>query len=85
MTREVELNHLRDVTGDLEYPISRDETVARVEGVTLHYADGGEPLADVVSRVNVERFEDLEDLETEIFNNVPVEAVGEPGQSEGDA
>ncbi len=84
MTREVMLNRLRTVLDPLDYPIPKNEAREALTDVTLLYADGDEPLADVVGRANVEAFEDLEDLETEIYNNLPVEAVGEPGQSEGE-
>ena len=84
MTREVMLNQLRTVTEPLSYPISKEEARSELSDVTLLYADGEEPLVDVVGRVNDDTFTDAEDLETEIFNNLPVEAVGEPGQSEGD-
>jgi hypothetical protein len=84
MTREVMLNRLRTVLDPLDYPIPKNEAREVLTDVTLLYADGDEPLADVVGRANVEAFEDPEDLETEIYNNLPVEAVGEPGQSEGE-
>jgi hypothetical protein len=84
MTREVMLNRLRGEIDSLSYPISRDAARDELSDVVLLYADGEEPLADVVARSNEDTFEDLEDLETEIYNNLPVEAVGEPGQSEGD-
>lgn len=84
MTDEVMLNRLRSVIEPLSYPISRDAARGELSDVTLLYADGEEPLADVVARSNVDAFEDVSDLETEIYNNLPVEAVGEPGQSEGE-
>lgn len=84
MSREVTLNQLRSVLETLEYPISKDEAHGDVSDVTLSYADGRESLAAVVERTNQETFEGVDDLETEIYNNLPVEAVGEPGQSEGE-
>ena len=78
------LNRLRTVRDPLADPIPTEEARESLSDVTLLYADGDEPLADVVERSNVDAFEDPEDLETEIFNNLPVEAVGEPGQSEGE-
>ena len=81
---EVHLNELRTVIGPLDYPISREDAREELSGVTLLYADGDEDLAAVVGRVNEEAFEGVDDLETEIYNNLPVEAVGEPGQSEGE-
>nr|WP_245710107.1 hypothetical protein [Halopenitus malekzadehii] len=53
--------------------------------MTLLYADGRESLAAVVARSNDDVFRSMEDLEAAVFGNVPVEAVGEPGQSDGDA
>lgn len=81
---EVHLNELRTVIGPLDYPISKEDAREELSGVTLLYADGDEELAAVVGRVNEETFEGIDDLETEIYNNLPVEAVGEPGQSEGE-
>jgi hypothetical protein len=83
--REVKLNQLHAVIGELDYPISKANARDELSDVTLLFADGEEPLPDVVSRSNVERYGTVDDLETEIFNHLPVRAVGEPGQSEGDA
>ena len=85
MTEEVKLSRLRTVIDSLPYPVSREEAREEVDGVTVLYADGEEALAAVVSRSNADTFGSAEDLESEILANVPVEAVGEPGQSEGDA
>lgn len=84
MAQEVKLNQLRTVIGDLDYPLSNETAQEAVDGITLLYADGEESLADVISRSTAETFDDVEDLEAEIYNNLPVEAVGEPGQSEGE-
>lgn len=85
MNREVKLNQLHAVIGELDYPITNAEACERFEDVTLVYADGEEALSDVVARSNVDEFDEVDGLETEIFNHLPVRAVGEPGQSEGDA
>jgi hypothetical protein len=84
MSREVMLNRLRTVIGPLEYPLSKADVHEQLSDVTLLFADGEESLVAVVDRSHAESFEDVEDLEVEIFNNLPVEAVGEPGQSEGE-
>lgn len=84
MSREVPLNRIRTVIDSFEYPITKQEVCEQVSDVTLSYADGTEPMADVVSRSNDDVFDDVEDLEEEVFNNLPVEAVGDPGQSEGE-
>ena len=84
MAREVQLNRLRTVIAEFQYPVSREEAREEAADVTLLYADGEEALADVIGRSNEDTFQDVGDLETEIYNNLPVEAVGEPGQSEGE-
>jgi hypothetical protein len=84
MTDEVKLSRLRGLLDTLEYPLSQDEAHDAVGEITLVYADGREPLADVVSRTHDDRFADAGDLQAEIYNVLPVEAVGEPGQSEGE-
>jgi hypothetical protein len=52
---------------------------------TLLRADGETNLGDAVRGCESERFADAEELESELYAFRPVEAVGEPGQSEGDA
>ncbi len=85
MANQIRLNELRPVIEELDYPIVKDAASEELDDVTLLYADGEEPLAAVVSRSDVDSFEDVEALELEIQNNLPIEAVGEPGQSDGDA
>ncbi|MFB6170469.1 MAG: hypothetical protein ABEJ06_04905, partial [Haloarculaceae archaeon] len=80
----VKLSRLRGLLDSLDYPLTNARAREAVEGVTLVYADGEEPLDDVVGRSNAESFADAADLEAEIYTNLPVEAVGEPGQSEGE-
>lgn len=84
MDDAVRLNRLRSVIGPIQYPLSKEEARAQVGDVTLQYADGQEPLGAVLRRSNDDTFERVSDLEAEIYTNVPVEAVGEPGQSEGE-
>ncbi|MEF8841228.1 MAG: hypothetical protein V5A62_06325 [Haloarculaceae archaeon] len=84
MPGEVMLNRLRTVLDSIQYPVPKDAAGEELSDVTLLYADGEEPLASVGERSNVDTFADSGDLETEIYNNLPIEAVGEPGQSEGD-
>jgi len=48
------------------------------------YADGTEPLAAVLDRIDDEQFESPDEVQLSIYNIIPVEGVGEPGQSEGE-
>ncbi|NIB98780.1 hypothetical protein [Halobacterium sp. R2-5] len=84
MVNEVKLNELHEELGSLSYPATREDVLAEFDDVVLRYADGEERLGDVVGRVTEDVFVDSDDLEAAIYNNLPTEAVGEPGQSEGD-
>ncbi|MFC7200286.1 DUF5789 family protein [Halospeciosus flavus] len=84
MTREVRLNELDEVLEGLPYPISRKNVREELDDVVLVYADGEEAATDIVDRSEEDVFDDPADLQTEILNLLPTEAVGEPGQSEGE-
>ncbi|MFB6138063.1 MAG: hypothetical protein ABEJ42_06965 [Halobacteriaceae archaeon] len=84
MTRDVKLSHVGAEIESLSYPIDREAASDALADVTLQFADGEEALSAVVDRANVETFGSATDLESEVFANLPVEAVGEPGQSAGE-
>jgi hypothetical protein len=66
------------------YPLPVASARSTFADVELIYADGSEPLSDVLARVQDEQFESTDDAQSSILNAVPVEGVGEPGQSEGE-
>lgn len=84
MESSFKLNELRELLERFSYPISRNEVRDEVGGVTLVYADGDEAFETVVDRLASEEFASVDELEAEIFNTLPTEAVGEPGQAEGE-
>ncbi|MGB9988032.1 DUF5789 family protein [Salarchaeum japonicum] len=84
MATRIKLNELDDALDDLPYPLTHGDAVAELDDYVLQYADGEEPLADVVERSDEDVFDDPSMLDAEIRNNLPTEAVGEPGQSEGE-
>ena len=84
MAREVRLNNLDAVLVELDYPVSRDDVTSELGDVTLVYADGSESLPDVLNRIDEDEFVDADDLRGSVFSALPTEAVGEPGQSEGE-
>jgi hypothetical protein len=84
MAKEVKLSRLRGLIDALDYPLSNEEAREELAGVRLLYADGDEPATAVIARSNEDTFEDAADLEAEIYGNLPIDAVGEPGQSEGE-
>ncbi len=81
---EVKLSRVSAVLEDLDYPIASDQAATELEDVTLLLADGERNLGDLVARSDSVRFESREDLESELHNVLPREAVGEPYQSEGE-
>lgn len=85
MDRDVKLSRLHDVIDSYDYPVSKAEVGERTAGITLLYADGEESLSDVVARTDETSFANVSELSAEIYGNLPIEAVGEPGQSDGDA
>lgn len=84
MARAVKLSRVGAALTGLTYPISREDAIRELDDITLLLADGEENLGDTVSRANTDSFESAEELESEVYNNLPTEAVGEPGQSEGE-
>lgn len=84
MVEDVKLNELRDLLESLEYPVEKTDAKNAVIDIRVQLADGSEMLPTVIDRTTAEAFESVDDLEAEIFANLPTEAVGEPGQSEGE-
>ena len=84
MTRNVKLNELDSLAATASFPLSKAEAHDQFDDVQLVYADGDEPLTELLERVPDERFDSIEDMRSSILNVVPVEGVGEPGQSEGE-
>jgi len=84
MTREVRLNELTELLESASYPLSVEAAQSEFGDVHLQYADGAEPLDEVLARLEDDQFDSAEEAQSSIFNTVPVEGVGEPGQSEGE-
>ncbi len=84
MTRKYKLSNVKSVLAELPYPIEKPTAADELSDVTVRLADGEENLGELVSRTASDTFESAEDVETEIHNVLPREAVGEPYQSEGE-
>ena len=84
MSRDIKLNELTELLESATYPLSVDTAQQEFGDVVLVYADGSEPLDEVLDRLEDEQFDSAEEAQSSIFNTVPVEGVGEPGQSEGE-
>ncbi|MFC7324540.1 hypothetical protein ACFQMF_08105 [Halorubrum rutilum] len=85
MTHEVHLSRVEGELRERSYPTSRETLVDECAGTTVLFADGDADLGDLVAEIDQPRFESAEDAFTALQNVLPVEAVGEPGQSDGDA
>jgi len=81
----VKLSRVLERLEALSYPIDRDDAAAACADLTVEYADGRAALKDLVADLPSARFADAEELFSELQSGLPVEAVGEPGQSDGDA
>lgn len=84
MARAVKLGRVQSALGELSYPTSRQRVADELDDVTLLLADGERNLGALIGSVGVEEFESAEEVESEIHNVLPREAVGEPYQSEGE-
>lgn len=84
MAQRIKYNRVGTVLRELSYPIPRDDAAIELEETTLVLADGERNLGELVRETDQEEYESARDLETEINNVLPREAVGEPYQSEGE-
>lgn len=85
MDQTVKLSRVQTVLLELEYPITRNDAAVEFEDITVLLADGEANLGKLVSETGSDTFGSMDELEGELFSVLPVEAIGEPGQSEGDA
>jgi hypothetical protein len=81
----VKLSRVESLFETLEYPVSRDEAAEEFADTQVQLADGEANLGELVSDARAESFHNPDELYAELNNTLPIEAVGEPGQSEGDA
>jgi hypothetical protein len=85
MTDSVKIARVKSVLESLDYPVNRTAAATEFDGTTLILADGEADLGHLISETSRDSFDSADDLTTELHNVVPIEAVGEPGQSDGDA
>jgi len=85
MSERVKLSRVESLFEQLDYPVTRDDAAAEFANVTVTFADGEANLGELVSEVGSDAFHGPDELFAELQNVLPIEAVGEPGQSEGDA
>jgi len=85
VTDRIKINRVKNVLDRVEYPQRRADAAAEFDDVTLVFADGEANLGELITKADRETFRSADDLSTELNNVMPIEAVGEPGQSDGDA
>ncbi len=85
MGETIKLSRVQNRLAELSYPVHRDEAAVQLHEVTITFADGQANLGELVDDTNPDAFDDPGDLFDALQNVLPVEAVGEPGQSDGDA
>ena len=84
MGSEVKLSRIENTLETIEYPVDRDSASATFSDVTVLLADGERNLGELIAETSSEQFRSVEELESELNNTLPREAVGEPYQSEGE-
>lgn len=82
--REIKLSRVGSVLEELSYPISNEDAANELYGTTVLLADGEADLGAITANLPSDSFESADELETELFSSLPMEAIGEPGQSEGE-
>ncbi|UVE49581.1 hypothetical protein KU306_11745 [Haloferax larsenii] len=85
MNNTIKLSHLRTALRDISYPVERREAASAFDGVTVLMADGDADLGGLIRDCVTDEFADPMDLYYELHNAMPITALGEPGQSDGDA
>jgi hypothetical protein len=85
MYERVKLSRVATRLDDLSYPVSRVDAVAAFTDVNVLMADGEENLGTLVAEVPNDSFDSSTELWEDLQSVLPIEAVGEPGQSDGDA
>ena len=85
MAETIKLRQLPERLEELSYPISRDDAAVATRETTITYADGEGNLGTLSGETSADSYSNADDLFSELQNVMPVEAVGEPGQSDGDA
>lgn len=85
MDTEIKLNAAIERFETLDYPLDREAAAESFEDTTLLMADGETNLGALIEQSDTRSFTSAEDLFVELQSVLPIEAVGEPGQSDGDA
>jgi hypothetical protein len=85
MARTVRLSRVESVLDSLSYPVDKDHAVDQLDDVTVELADGETNLGDVVARTASDSYDSPTEFRDELYEYLPTEAIGEPGQSEGDS
>jgi len=85
MTDEISLSRVEGEFEAFSFPTTRSDLAESCAGTTVLFADGDADLGELVAEIDQERFESPEDAYVALQNVLPIEAVGEPGQSDGDA
>ena len=85
MTDEINLSRLEPTLEAHAYPADREALAESFAGTTVLFADGDADLGDLLADVDQDTFASAADAHTALQNVLPIEALGEPGQSDGDA
>lgn len=82
MGRELTLTDLQGELESLTYPVPREDAITAFGDVMVQYGEGQEALEDVLSRTTEEVFVSPEDLEAEVYDQLPDEVAYPPDVEE---
>ena len=82
---KIRLNRIETVFGELDYPIGPEGVAENCGDVVVRLAEGTVGVGEVIEQSSADQFTSSEDLTLEFQNLLPMDAVGEPNQSDGDA
>jgi hypothetical protein len=83
--RTVKLSRVQSAFDGVDYPVSRTDAAEAAADVTVQFADGEANLGDLIAECHDESFDGPDELVAGLYATLPVAALGEPGQSDGDA
>ncbi|QLD85219.1 hypothetical protein HWV23_05600 [Natronomonas halophila] len=84
MSRTVKLSRIEAVLNSLSYPVDREVAADELADVTVELADGEANLGDLISETTSDSYDSAAEFRDELYEYLPTEAIGEPGQSEGE-
>jgi hypothetical protein len=85
VNEQIKLNRIETVFEELDYPLGPEDVAAECDDVVVRLAEGTVRVDEVIEQSTADQFTSSADLALEFQSLLPMDAVGEPHQSDGDA